>query len=158
MNLPHKNTTELLHSLRADIKRGAFKVTTRKEGYRRTRENTNRTRVYNAKRNYGLTKETLFKMYRYQSDKCWACLTFEADLKRKLHVDHCHTTGRVRGLLCPSCNYALKHVNDSIEVLERLIEYLHNPPAIAAGVEAYGRKRNPVLSKSEPDKKLPTPS
>lgn len=41
-------------------------------------------------------------------------------------VDHCHTTGAVRGLLCFHCNTALGHVFDSQEVLSKMIAYLAN--------------------------------
>lgn len=43
----------------------------------------------------------------------------------EMHVDHCHDTGAVRGVLCFNCNAALGHVNDSIERLQSLIRYLN---------------------------------
>lgn len=46
--------------------------------------------------------------------------------RRNMHIDHDHTTNRVRGLLCINCNAALGNVNDSIERLEALIAYLQN--------------------------------
>lgn len=39
-------------------------------------------------------------------------------------VDHCHTTGKVRGILCFSCNITLGHAKDNIKILESMIEYL----------------------------------
>ena len=41
-----------------------------------------------------------------------------------MHVDHCHKTGAVRGVLCFNCNAALGHVNDSQERLQKLKDYL----------------------------------
>ena len=41
-----------------------------------------------------------------------------------LHIDHDHSTGRVRGALCGNCNKALGLVSDNVEVLERMIDYL----------------------------------
>lgn len=40
------------------------------------------------------------------------------------HVDHCHVTGKVRGLLCHKCNVALGMVQDRVSHLQALISYL----------------------------------
>lgn len=52
--------------------------------------------------------------------------TMEVQLSHAIgkKVDHCHTTGKVRGLLCNNCNTALGLVDDKIEVLKRMIKYL----------------------------------
>ena len=42
----------------------------------------------------------------------------------KLHLDHCHTTGKYRGLLCKPCNLALGHFRDNVDALRRAIDYL----------------------------------
>ena len=59
-----------------------------------------------------------------QDHKCKICDTHEDDLSRKLAVDHCHTTGKVRGLLCLSCNVALGHFKDDINLLRKAEDYL----------------------------------
>jgi Recombination endonuclease VII len=43
---------------------------------------------------------------------------------RNLAIDHCHTTGRLRGFLCSSCNAALGHADDSPELLRKMADYL----------------------------------
>ncbi|UVD39733.1 endonuclease VII [Streptomyces phage RosePharie] len=66
---------------------------------------------------YGLTEEQLDAVL--EPGKCYTC-----DSTEDLVIDHDHATGVVRGLLCNSCNVALGHVKDSIETLQRMIEYL----------------------------------
>ena len=57
-------------------------------------------------------------------------------LKPNANCDHCHTTGLIRGLLNPITN---KRLVDNITVLKRTLEYLENPPAVAAlGEKVYG--------------------
>ena len=78
------------------------------------------TRVLNL---YGLTKEQYYEMYEKQQGKCAICEE-EPKTKRLLHVDHCHSTGIIRGLLCSQCNTALGSFRDNPTLLNRAIEYL----------------------------------
>jgi hypothetical protein len=43
-----------------------------------------------------------------------------------LGVDHCHQTGKVRGLLCRDCNLSIGHMKDSVERLKAAIKYLES--------------------------------
>jgi polyferredoxin len=54
---------------------------------------------------------------------CHACGAKSSEGK-KMHVDHCHETNEIRGVLCFTCNVALGNVQDSIARLEKLISYL----------------------------------
>lgn len=63
-----------------------------------------------------------------QEEKCRVCKT-EFDLEdqnRKPHVDHCHNTGRVRGILCFTCNTAIGKMKDDPELLRRAADYLED--------------------------------
>lgn len=55
--------------------------------------------------------------------KCEACGK-EQSKPGEMHVDHCHTTGQVRGVLCFNCNAALGHLGDSVDRLHALVTYL----------------------------------
>ena len=46
---------------------------------------------------------------------------------KRLAVDHDHTTGKVRGILCFRCNMGLGCFNDNIEIIKKVINYLTNP-------------------------------
>jgi hypothetical protein len=59
-----------------------------------------------------------------QSNSCAICKTPENNLDRSLAVDHNHLTGKVRGLLCNSCNLGLGKFKDNIEILENALKYM----------------------------------
>jgi hypothetical protein len=72
---------------------------------------------------YGITKAEFQNMVSSQNNKCLICNScFEVE--SKIHIDHCHETGFVRGLLCPKCNQGIGLLGDSVEILESAIMYL----------------------------------
>lgn len=84
----------------------------------RIKQNTRRSLL---SRKYGLTVEDLEKRISEQNNKCPICLDA---LGKSPHVDHCHTTGEVRGVLCHLCNVGLGSFRDSPEALNRAAQYL----------------------------------
>lgn len=81
-------------------------------------------------RNYGITIDDYEDMYNNQSGVCAICGQLETKKYNgnivKLTVDHCHDTGKVRGLLCKRCNTALGGFNDSAKILTKALNYLLN--------------------------------
>jgi len=73
---------------------------------------------------YGLKYEQWETIRKEQNYSCMICGITEELLNKKLDVDHCHTTGVVRGVLCNPCNTVLGHARDKIEVLEAAAKYL----------------------------------
>lgn len=69
---------------------------------------------------YGLTYEEYQTMLVEQNGECAIC----SKVLEKPCIDHCHTTGKVRGLLCNSCNTGLGHFKDNPDSLEAAIRYL----------------------------------
>jgi len=59
-----------------------------------------------------------------QKGLCGICGVHQNKLKQALGVDHCHTTGNVRGLLCKRCNLMLGEAKDDQSILQRGILYL----------------------------------
>ncbi|ULR55897.1 endonuclease VII domain-containing protein [Streptomyces deccanensis] len=92
-----------------------------------------RNRISYFKRKYGLTPAELDTMVGEQHGICCICLAAPAE-----HVDHCHETGRVRGVLCFSCNAALGQFKDRPDVIRRAATYVEGnawkPTLVAPGV------------------------
>jgi hypothetical protein len=74
------------------------------------------------RRDYGLTIEQYNQMFSAQGGVCAICK--KPDPKRRLAVDHCHDTGRVRELLCIKCNSAIGKLYDDPKMLDRAAAYL----------------------------------
>ncbi|MFF7980786.1 endonuclease VII domain-containing protein [Streptomyces sp. NPDC007901] len=92
-----------------------------------------RNRISYFQRKYGLSPAELEAMIAEQRGICCICLAAPAE-----HVDHCHETGRVRGVLCFSCNAALGQFRDQPEVIRRAAAYVEGnawkPTLVAPGV------------------------
>lgn len=74
---------------------------------------------------YGLSEEAFNEMVERSNNLCSICGTeFTKTGKGRMAIDHDHATGKVRGLICHNCNIGLGHFKDSIDALERAIEYL----------------------------------
>ena len=73
---------------------------------------------------YGLSKEEWMDMFNAQGGCCALCGTHQKEFKNALHTDHCHETGRIRGLLCIRCNSALGTLGDNKESLKKVMDYL----------------------------------
>jgi hypothetical protein len=70
---------------------------------------------------YNLTVENYNKLVVIQNNKCKICQVLP---RTYLYVDHCHKTGIIRGLLCQKCNSGIGLLQDSVEILQKAINYL----------------------------------
>lgn len=78
------------------------------------------------KKNYNISYQEVQEMIEEQNYRCKICDKTEGETKlTKFVIDHCHTTGEVRGILCGKCNTALGHLEDDVARLARAIEYLN---------------------------------
>jgi len=75
-------------------------------------------------RKFGLTIEQYEGMKEKQQNKCAICGSSSTGNGKDWCVDHSHTTNKVRGLLCNSCNLIIGHANDNVDILEKAIAYL----------------------------------
>lgn len=79
------------------------------------------------KRKYGITQEDFELMLQDQDGRCKICgepPTLENTKHGVLAVDHCHYTGKVRGLLCDLCNKGVGLLKDDVDRLKNAIKYL----------------------------------
>ncbi|MGW7419284.1 endonuclease VII domain-containing protein [Streptomyces sp. NPDC054813] len=92
-----------------------------------------KSRADHLKRNYGLTEAERDALVAAQYWLCAICLTAPP-----IHVDHCHKTGRVRGVLCFNCNSAIGKLRDDPDAARRAAAYLEGnlwkPTLVAPGV------------------------
>lgn len=81
-------------------------------------------------RTYGITADEYYEILEQQNNSCAICNSTEVSNSRissnKLFIDHCHETGKVRGLLCSKCNHGLGLFNDDEDLLQKAIDYLIN--------------------------------
>jgi hypothetical protein len=77
---------------------------------------------------YKMTEAEYWAMHKNQGGVCWICGGKQKGRGAKnnvLSVDHNHKTGKIRGLLCTNCNTGIGNLRDSIELLQKAIQYLN---------------------------------
>ena len=83
-----------------------------------------RDRNWRLKTMYGITLEDFNLMFNLQNKVCKLCGSDKSD-KNNFVVDHCHKTGKIRGILCSYCNRALGMFKDDPEILTKAIRYIN---------------------------------
>ena len=95
--------------------------------YYEQRRNKEKTREAAWARLYGITRQDYEMLSEKQGDSCAICLTMEAGRGHGyFHVDHDHTTGKIRGLLCDLCNRGLGYFKDSAYLMTKGAKYLES--------------------------------
>lgn len=99
------------------------------EKYKQT--HLDRARAYAMKSKYGLTIEDYKDMHQKQNGLCLICGKPETQKSNpksekpdSLRVDHCHTTGKIRGLLCSACNFGISKFRDDPLLMLRAAAYV----------------------------------
>lgn len=93
------------------------------------REKINYHKNWHLKNRYGINLEVYKELLIKQNGVCAICKNPETSetnrgTLRQLAVDHCHTTGKVRGLLCRNCNVSLGMLKENKETILNMLEYL----------------------------------
>ena len=116
----------------------------RLNAYRRARrlepEVKERERAGHLKRKYGMTIEQYDSMLEAQGGGCFICGRPPRE-DSSLHVDHDHSTGRVRGILCFCCNNALADFQDDPSLLRKAASYVTiNSPEVEEEIQPARRR------------------
>jgi hypothetical protein len=88
-------------------------------------------KIAHLRNRYGLEWEDYLDLYEGQNKVCAICQT-SLVLENDAHVDHCHKTNKVRGLLCFLCNSGIGKLRDNPDLLRRAAEYVEKHGAKAA--------------------------
>ena len=83
-----------------------------------------RYRGYIRKHKYGITQTEWDALFTSQGNCCAICRATTSGSKYDWHTDHCHNTGKVRGILCHQCNNGLRMFKDDAEALRAAVRYL----------------------------------
>jgi len=76
------------------------------------------------KQRYGLTLRDYELKLAKQDYRCAICNKHSDEFVQRMHVDHCHSTGKVRDILCVNCNQALGHVQENLTIAKNLMDYI----------------------------------
>jgi hypothetical protein len=101
-------------------KKNEYLATWRAKNAERLKESS---RVKHLKRKFNLTLEEYNSMSDSQNGLCAICQQ-KCETEMNLAVDHCHTTGKIRGLLCKNCNTAIGLFKEDTDNMLRAIEYI----------------------------------
>lgn len=117
-----KNREKLLEEMRRYRVENFEKISANKKSY--YAKNKQKVKEKYFLDTYSIDLSTREQMSISQNGKCAICNVDEKSLKRNLCIDHCHKSGKVRGLLCDRCNAGLGYFEDNIETFNKIIDYL----------------------------------
>lgn len=120
-----RKNAETVNAKRRELRQTDVERTQKDNERRRFQRDPVHNRDIMLKNNYGISLDEYHRKYKDQNGKCAICGDAKPDNGRSgLAVDHCHSKGHVRGLLCSHCNHGLGKFKDSVELLQKAIEYI----------------------------------
>ncbi len=88
------------------------------------RRNREYQQEYHRIKTFGVGNEEYNGMLAKQNNSCAICKCDRSEVNRNFAVDHCHTSGKIRALLCVNCNLGLGNFKDSPTFLKEAVRYL----------------------------------
>lgn len=133
----HKNKPDGLASWCKECANGNSRRWAKSNKERRARvgqtyyeQNKDKVKAKRIEREYGLSPDEHKRMKKEQNNLCKLCGKPETGINgtsgevQELCVDHCHETGKVRGLLCRRCNHLIACLGDTEQSIEKVLEYM----------------------------------
>lgn len=81
---------------------------------------------YKYKKRYGISFKLYLLLLKKQHYRCKICSILDTECRyKKLNIDHCHKTNKVRGLLCGNCNKAIGLLKDNLTLVVNAAKYLN---------------------------------
>lgn len=81
--------------------------------------------IKNREKTLGITEDQYWELYHKQGGRCGICRRrLYSKRYKRFAVDHCHTSGKIRGLLCSNCNTAIGLLKEDPNALQRAIEWV----------------------------------
>lgn len=108
----------------ARIKRAANPEPHRNRANKWRLDNPDKAKCAQLRKNYGITLDEWKDLFVKQGLCCAICKSLFPNTKNDWHTDHCHATGKVRGILCHNCNRGLGEFKDNVANIKATIEYL----------------------------------
>jgi hypothetical protein len=90
----------------------------------RETRNKSKQREYDLKRHYGITESDYVLLLNKQNDCCDICGIHKSIYGKKFAVDHDHSTGAIRGLLCSNCNTGIGKLKDNVDTIRKALQYM----------------------------------
>ena len=106
-------------------------------------EDVRARRDYRLKKDYGVSADDVDALFYLQAKRCKLCRK-EIESAVKAHVDHCHETGRIRGLLCFTCNKALGMLGDNEDGLLLALGYVKSSFDYAKFIERKNQRNGAI--------------
>lgn len=92
---------------------------------RKRYEKTGKGKSRHYKHKYGINEKEYRDLVDLFGGQCGICGKTEKEEGKRLSVDHCHTTGEVRGILCMDCNVSLGRMKEDPSLLREMIRYIN---------------------------------
>ena len=120
------------HNMYKTLKNGSRVCLECRRGWDRARSKTEHRRRQQKDRNlrsrFGITLDEYETLLQDQNQRCAICNDVLTDGKGGACVDHCHTSGRVRAILCSPCNKGIGYIKEDLDRVAAIMRYLRETP------------------------------